>query len=69
MFMLYSYFQELQPLFKIDPLLLRLFVKVIALEDLCLLIGKIPASVLLMRLVEGVTVMDQVIFINAQHWI
>ena len=47
-----SYFQELQPIFKFDPLLLRLFIKVTALEDLHLLIGKAPTSILLMRLVE-----------------
>ena len=56
-----SYIQELQPLFKIDPLLLRLFVKVTALEDLQLLIGKVPASILLMRLAEECTYGYQVI--------
>ena len=47
-----SCIQELQPLFEIDPLLLRLFVKVTAVEDLQLLISKVPTSILLMRLVE-----------------
>ena len=47
-----SYVQELQPLFEIDPLLMRLFVKVTALEDLELLIVKIPSSIILMRLTE-----------------
>ena len=56
-----SYIQELQPLFKIDPLLLRLFVKVTALEDVQLLIGKVPTSILLMRLAEECTSGYQVI--------
>ena len=50
-----SYIQELQPLFKIDPLLLRLFVKITALEDLQLLIGKVPNSILITRLAEECT--------------
>ena len=47
-----SYIQKLQPLFKIDPFLIRLFVKVTALEDLQMLISKVPSSILLMRLSE-----------------
>ena len=50
--MLNSYIQELQPFFETDPLLLRFFVKITALEDLQLLISKIPSSILLMRLAE-----------------
>lgn len=49
------YIQELQPLFETDPLLLRLFVKVVAVEDLKLLINKVPMSMLLMRLTEELT--------------
>ena len=48
----YSYIQKLQPIFKIDPFLLRLFVKITALEDLQMLINKVPTSILLMRLAE-----------------
>ena len=55
-----SYIQELQPLFEIDPLLLRLFVKVTAFVDLESLIGKIPSSILLMRLAEECTSVYQV---------
>ena len=51
-FVFNSYVQDLKPLFRIDPLLLRLFVKVISFEDVQLLIGKVPTSVLLMRLAE-----------------
>ena len=50
-----SYIKELEPLFKFDPLLLRLFVKITALEDLQLLIGKISTPVILMRLAEECT--------------
>ena len=57
-----SYIQELQPLFKIDPLLLRLFVKVTALEEISLLIGKVPTSILLVRLAEECTQENQVIY-------
>lgn len=58
--MFIRYTEELQPIFKIDPLLLRLFVKVVALEDLHLLIAKVPTSILLMRLVEESTNENQV---------
>ena len=48
----HSYIQEIQSLFEVDPLLLRLFVKVVALEDLKSLIDKVPVSLLIMRLIE-----------------
>ena len=57
-----SYIDELQPLFEIDPLLLRLFVKVVALDEIHLLIGKVPTSILLMRLAEESTEGNQVIY-------
>ena len=50
-----SYIKKLQPLFTIDPFLLRLFVKIVALEDLQMLIAKVPTSILLMRLAEEFT--------------
>ena len=56
-----SYTQELQPLFEFDPLLLRFFVKVIALQELFLLIGKVPISILLVRLAEESTYENQVL--------
>ena len=55
-----SYIQELQPLFEIDPLLLRLFVKVTAFVDLESLFGKVPSSILLIRLAEECTSAYQV---------
>ena len=63
MYMFNSCYQELQPLFQIDPLLLRLFVKVTALEDIQLLISKVPTSILLMRLAEECTYGHQVKYI------
>lgn len=47
-----SYLQELQPLFKFDPLLLRVFIEKTAAVDLKNLVGKFPTDVLLMRLAE-----------------
>ena len=56
------YVQELQPLFESDPLLLRLFVKVIDVDDLKLLINKVPMSVLLMRLTDQCTDKHKVMY-------
>ena len=61
MFVFNSYIQELQPMFEIDPLLQRLFVKVTSLEDLPKLIGHVPISILLMRLSEELIHGNQVI--------
>ena len=56
------YVQELQPLFESDPLLLRLFVKVVDVDDLKLLINKVPMSVLLMRLTDQCTDKHKVMY-------
>lgn len=61
------YIQELEPLFKIDPMLLRLFVKVTALEDLELLIGKVPISIVLMRIAEDGSQVSQVSVKHAKY--
>ena len=47
-----SYLEELQPSFEIDPLLLRFFVYRTPLNKLSSLFGKIPISVVLMRLAQ-----------------
>ena len=44
--------KDLQPLFEIDPLLLRLFVKQVSISDLEFLCGKVPTSILIMRLAQ-----------------
>ena len=65
-----SYFQKLQPSFEVDPMLLRLFVKVTALEEVSLLFGKIPTSILLMRLTEESTSGNQVLMaIKSMYYI
>ena len=43
---------ELQPLFKFDPLLLRVYIKKTAVPELKSLVGKVPTDILLMRLAE-----------------
>ena len=50
--MICSFMPELQPLFKFDPLLLRVFIKKTAVTDLKNLVGKVPTDILLMRLAE-----------------
>ena len=45
-----SYSEILQPLFKLDPLLMRYFVYLTPLNKLSSLFGKVPISVLLMRI-------------------
>ena len=56
------YFEELHSLFVFDPLLLRLFVKVTALDEIFILIGKVPTSIVLMRLAEESTKGNKVIY-------
>ena len=56
------YFEELRSLFAFDPLLLRLFVKVTALDEISALIGKVPTSIVLMRLAEESTRENKVIY-------
>ena len=50
--MMCSFMPKLQPLFKFDPLLLRVFIKKTAGADLKNLVGKVPTDILLMRLAE-----------------
>ena len=52
----FSYFQQLQPFFKFDPLLLRLYVKQSAVTDLKSLVGKVPADILIMRMAEDILI-------------
>ena len=47
-----SYMEDLQPLFEIDPLLLRFFVYRTPLNNLYSLFGKVPTSIMLMRLAQ-----------------
>lgn len=50
--MICSFMPELQPLFKFDPLLERVYIKNTAVDDLRTLVGKVPTDILLMRLAE-----------------
>jgi len=47
-----SHLQELQPWFKVDPIILRLFVRMTRIADISVLIGKISLSIVIMRLAE-----------------
>ena len=47
-----SHLQELQPWFKVDPIILRLFVRKTQIADIPVLISKVSLSILIMRLAE-----------------
>ena len=63
----FRYIHELQPLFEIDPMLLRFCIKVIPLEDVYQLICKVPTSILLMRLAEESSLGYQVVSMFHKH--
>jgi len=48
----FSHLQQLQPWFKVDPMVLRLFIKMTKMADILVLIGKVSLSILIMRLAE-----------------
>ena len=70
-YFIYRDVEMLQDVFKIYPLLIRLFVRKTPIDHLCFLIGKVPTSVLIMKLIES---LNKVLYstyikfkINMQH--
>jgi len=63
-----SDFKELEPLFEVDPLLLRLFVRKLEVAaGVSFLFGKVPTSIVIMRLAEECLLGREVMFVHAYH--
>ena len=67
-----AYFEELQPLFIIDPYLLRLLILKTDINCLSSLFEKVPISILIMRLVReslhGIKVSNTIMHMNSFYY-